>query len=85
MQGGQNEMTRQRRLHGYLGSLVIADLADQDHVRVGAQDRAQATGEGEACTSVYLDLIDTRSKIVSTGSSIVTIARWPSLSIFKAV
>jgi len=58
VQGRQYEMTRQRRLHGYLGSLVITDLPDQDHVRVGAQDRPQPAREGEACPGVYLDLID---------------------------
>ena len=43
-----------------LGGLEVADLADQDHVRVLAQDRAQARGEGEPDRRLHLDLADAR-------------------------
>ena len=40
-------MSCRRRLHGDPRRLLVADLADQDHVRVAAEDRAQAAGERE--------------------------------------
>ena len=54
----QHEMPGERRLDRDLGRLDIADLADHDHVRVGADHRAQPGGEGEARLRVHLDLLD---------------------------
>ena len=48
VQRGQDEVAGQRGLDGDPGRLDVADLADQDHVGVLAQDRLQAGGEGEA-------------------------------------
>ena len=51
-------MTGQRRAHGEPGGLAVADLADQDHVRVLAEDRPQAAAEGQPAALVDLDLGD---------------------------
>ena len=58
VQGGENHVAGQRRLHGDLGGLAVADLADHDDVRVLAQDRPQAGGKGQADLRVDLDLAD---------------------------
>ena len=44
-------------LDGDLGRLQVADLADQDHVGVLAQDVAQAGGEGQADLGLHRDLV----------------------------
>ncbi len=36
--GGEHQVSGERRLHGDLGGVRVADLADQDLVRVVAQD-----------------------------------------------
>src|ERR1700761_8377387 len=64
MDGRQHEMTGQRRLHGNLHSLEIADLADHYDVGVLPQDRAQQAGEVEPDLRLYLDLIDARQLIL---------------------
>src|SRR5262249_479381 len=54
--GGEHQVTRQGRLNGYLGRLLVADFADHDFVRVVAQNRTQTTSEGEPLLLVYGDL-----------------------------
>ena len=56
--GRENEVSRHAGLHCGAGGLLVADLADQEHVGVAAQDRAQAAGEGEAALGRDLDLVD---------------------------
>ncbi|MNF43916.1 hypothetical protein D3C84_250170 [compost metagenome] len=58
VQGGQHQVTGERRLHGDLGGFLVADLADHHHVRVLAQDGAQAAGEGHVDLGVDLGLAD---------------------------
>jgi hypothetical protein len=58
VQGRKDHVTGQRRLHGDFGGFAVADLADHDDVRVLAQDRAQACGEGQLDLRVDLDLAD---------------------------
>ena len=48
VQGAEHHVAGHRGLEGDVGRLVVADLADEDHVGVGAEDRAQAGGEREA-------------------------------------
>ena len=45
VQRAEHHVPGQRRLHGDFGRLQVADLADQDLVRVLPQDRPQALGE----------------------------------------
>ena len=42
MQRREHEVARHRGAERDLGGLLVADLADEEHVRVGAEDRAQA-------------------------------------------
>jgi hypothetical protein len=58
VQGREDQVAGQGRLHGDVGGLLVADLADQDHVRVLAHDGAQPAGEGEIDLGVDLDLAD---------------------------
>ncbi len=50
-------MARYRRLHRDPGGLLVAHLADEQDVRVGAEHRAQAAREGETGARVHLDLV----------------------------
>ncbi|MNE59856.1 hypothetical protein D3C80_1549740 [compost metagenome] len=52
MQGRQHQVPGEAGLHGDLRGFLIADLAEHDHVRVLAQNRPQAAGEGQAGTGV---------------------------------
>ena len=45
---GKNQMARKRRLNGNLRRFGVADFTDHDFVRVVAQDRAQASREGQS-------------------------------------
>ena len=54
--GRDHQMPGQRRLHGDPRGLLVADLADHDHVRVLAQDRAEAGGERQANVTAGLHL-----------------------------
>jgi hypothetical protein len=47
VQGRQHQVTRQRRLHGNLRGLGVADFADQNHVGILAQGAPEPVGEGE--------------------------------------
>ena len=49
-------MTGRRGLHRDAGRLLVADLADEDHVGVAAQNRSQAACEREAGGRIDLDL-----------------------------
>ena len=48
MQRGKHQVAGQRRLDRDLRRLAVADLADHDHVRVGANHGAQAGREGQS-------------------------------------
>jgi hypothetical protein len=54
----EHEVPGEGRLHGDLRRLEVADLADHDHVRVLADDRAQRVGEAEVDLRADLDLVD---------------------------
>src|SRR5690606_606833 len=58
VQRREHEVTGEGRLDRDLGRLLVADLTEQDHVRVGTQDRAQRRGAGEAGLDVHLHLVD---------------------------
>ena len=45
--GGEDQVAGHGRLHGDVGGLLVADLADHDDVGVEAQERAQGRGEIE--------------------------------------
>src|SRR4028118_1582905 len=47
-----------RRLRGDRGGFNVADFADEHDVRVVAEDRAEAGGEGEPDLRVDLNLLD---------------------------
>ena len=48
VEAGEHEMAGERGFDGDPGRLVVADLADEDHVGVLAQDGTQTGREGEA-------------------------------------
>ncbi len=48
VQGGKHEVSGQGRLDGNLGGLKVADLTDEDAVRVLAQEGAEDAGKGQA-------------------------------------
>jgi hypothetical protein len=54
--GGEHEVPGERRLRRHQRRLVVAHLADEHHVRVLAEDRAQRRGEGEPGALVRLHL-----------------------------
>ena len=58
VQRRQHEVAGHRGAERDLRGLLVADLADQEHVGVGAEDRAQRRGEREAGLDVDLDLVD---------------------------
>ena len=58
VQRGEHQVAGERRLHRDLRGLLVADLADQHHVGVLPQDRAQRGGEGEPRLLVHLHLHD---------------------------
>ena len=58
VQRRHHEVARQARLHGDLGRLEVADLADHHDVGVLAQDRAQAARERHLDLRVDLRLAD---------------------------
>src|SRR5204863_4025970 len=58
MQRAEHHVSREGRLNRTLGRLMVADFADEDHVRVVTQDAAQARGEGQADLRMHLDLAD---------------------------
>ena len=58
VQRAEDHVPGERRLHGDLGRFQVADLADQDHVRVLPQDGPQAGGEGDVDVGVDRALDD---------------------------
>ena len=52
------EVPGHRRTERDLRRLFVADLADQQHVGVGAQDRPQSVRERESGARVHLDLVE---------------------------
>ena len=57
VQGRQHEVAGHRSAERDLGRLLVADLADEQHVGVGAKHRAKAVREREPRPRVDLDLI----------------------------
>ena len=55
---GEYQMPGERRLHRDLGGLGVADFADQNNVRVVAQNRPEPARKGEPGLFVDLNLID---------------------------
>src|SRR5262245_7771819 len=58
--GREDQVAGQGGLHGHLRRLRVADLADHDHVRVLAQDRAQRVREGKLDRRLHLHLAEAR-------------------------
>ena len=58
VQRRQDQVAGHRRSKRDLRRLLVTDLADQEHVRVRAEDRAQAAGERESGARVDLDLVE---------------------------
>src|ERR1017187_4745595 len=58
VQRGENQVAGERRLHGDLRRFLVADFADENHVRVMTQNRTQPARKREAGLFVDLDLID---------------------------
>jgi len=67
-------MAGQRRLHGHLGRLLVANLANHDAIRSWRNIRAQAALEREPLRFIHRDL-GTPCSSYSTGSSIVRSSR----------
>ncbi len=57
MEGGKHEVTGQGRLDADLRRFEVADLADEDDVRVLPEEGSQRGGEGQADLFVHLDLV----------------------------
>ncbi len=57
MDGREHQVSGERALHRDVRGLGVADLADHDHVRILAQDRAQRAGEGHADLLVGVHLV----------------------------
>ena len=58
VQRREHQVAGEARLHGDLRGLEVADLADHHHVRVLAQDGAQAARESHLDLGVHLRLAD---------------------------
>ena len=58
MEGGEDEVSRERCVNCDICGLSIPDLADQDHVGVLAEYGSEAVCECEVYFRIYLDLID---------------------------
>ena len=64
VQRRQHEVAGLRGLHRDAGGLLVADFADQDHVGVLAQDRAQRARERQLDLLVDLRLVDARQLVL---------------------
>src|SRR5688500_16205535 len=58
MQRRKNKVTRQGGLDRDLRGLEVADLTDEDDVRILTQERAKSSGKVQADLLLHLDLID---------------------------
>ena len=58
VQGGEDQVTGQSRAHGDLRCFAVADLSDEDDVRVLSQDVPQSRGEGQTALGIHGDLVD---------------------------
>ena len=58
VQRRQHQVSCQRRLHGNLRGLEIADFPDHDDVRILPHDRTQCIGERQVDLRPDLDLVD---------------------------
>ena len=56
MEGAEDQVACEGGPDGDLGGLVVAHLADHDHVRVAAQDASQGSGEREVDLRLHGDL-----------------------------
>ena len=59
VQRGEDEVAGLRGLHGRPGGLLIADLTNQHHIRILAEDRPQRAGKGQLDLLVDLRLVHT--------------------------
>ena len=60
----EHEVAGQGRLDPDRGRLPVADLTDEDDVRVGTEDGAQGAGEGQAGLVVDLHLVHARELVL---------------------
>ncbi len=54
----KHEVTGQRRVDRDVGGLLVANLADHDHVGILPQEGAQRAGEGQPDLRLDVDLVD---------------------------
>ena len=64
VQRGKHEVPGHRGLNGDPGRLFIADLPQQDHVRILAENRAQRLGEPQPDLAVHLNVPNHRQPIL---------------------
>src|SRR5205823_14873229 len=57
VQRREHEVARERGFDRDVGGLRVANFADEDHVRVLAQNRAQSSGERETALRIHRHLI----------------------------
>ena len=53
---GKNQVSSERRVDGDRGGFIVADLTDQNHIRILADNGAQSVGEGVSAGSRNLRL-----------------------------
>ena len=58
VKGGQQQLAGERSLDGELSRIAVADLADDDHLRILSHQRTQAGLQIEASGDVHLALRD---------------------------
>src|SRR2546426_12122715 len=63
MQGGDDQMSRERRAYGDVGGFFIADVTDHEHLRVLAQQVPGSLGEIQSARFVDLGLHDARDDL----------------------
>ena len=73
-------MPREGRLERDAGRLRVADLADEDDVRVLTEDRAEPDGEGEAGAGEICPWVRALISTSIGSSSVMTFTRFVSMS-----